>query len=129
MDAIVSILILIHVQILSVPFDDQPHPYHKNVLLQTQYTNHKNYCEQNQNVTFKSPTLDYPLYLLKGNDEWIAYNFNINILSDTNFGDLNFNNIINITDIIIMLEHIIDSFEILNNHPEELYLLGWMGMD
>ena len=59
----------------------------------------QNYCEQNQNVTFKSPTLDYPLHLLKGNDEWIAYNFNINILSDTNFGDLNFNQSINISDI------------------------------
>lgn len=76
----------------------------------------QNYCEQNQNVVFKSPTLDYPFYLLKGNNEWLAYNFNINILSDTNFGDLNFNNIINITDVIIMLEHIIDSFEISNNH-------------
>ena len=33
---------------------------------------------------------------------WLKNNYDINILSDSDFGDLNYNGILNITDIIIL---------------------------
>jgi len=83
------------------------------------YEQTSGYCENNQHISIdSSDNIDY--FFLKGNNQWIANNFNINILSDTDFGDLNFNNILNITDIIIMLEHVLEINEFQNTHQNLL---------
>ena len=75
-----------------------------------------NYCIQNEKISINSSENVNSYYFLKGNDNWLSNNFNINILSDVNFGDLNFNNILNITDVIIMLEHILEINYFQNSH-------------
>ena len=79
----------------------------------------ENYCSQNQEVFFRVQNSNNNFYILKGNNEWQAYNFNINILSNSDFGDINYNGLINITDIIIMVEFIIESND-LNEHQNIL---------
>ena len=39
----------------------------------------ENYCSQNQEVFFREQNSNNDFYILKGNNEWQAYNFNINI--------------------------------------------------
>ena len=56
------------------------------------------------------------MHILKGNNQWSPNNFSIITLSDIDFGDLNFDHIINIVDIIFMVEHIIDTHDLNNNH-------------
>ena len=75
-----------------------------------------NYCMQNQKISINSSENSNSYYFLKGNDNWLSNNFNINILSDVDFGDLNFNNVLNITDVIIMLEHILEIHYFQNTH-------------
>ena len=79
-----------------------------------------NYCENNQKILINSSEINDHYYFLKGDDKWIANNFNINILSDSNFGDLNYNNILNITDVIILLEHVLEINEFQNTHQNLL---------
>ena len=50
----------------------------------------------------------------------------INILSNCGFGDLNYSHSINITDVIIMIEHIIDENIFSNNHQ---FLLADINQD
>ena len=90
-----------------------------------EYGQTENYCQQNQEVFFSSPNLNNNFYILQGNKNWQAYNFSINILSDSNFGDINHNGLINITDVIVMIEFIIGVNE-LNDHQT---LLGDINQD
>ena len=72
------------------------------------------YCELNEKVTIKNNSEE--LYIIKGNNSWIPNNYNIITLSDTNSGDLNYDHIINVVDIVFMVEHIIDTNNINNHH-------------
>jgi len=76
----------------------------------------ENYCENNQVVNITSDNVENSFYFLKGDNIWHPNSFSINILSDCDFGDLNYSNTINITDVIIMIEHIIDSNNFSSNH-------------
>ena len=73
------------------------------------------YCTANEKVEIKNNSGD-KLHIVRGGNEWIANNYNIITLSDTNLGDLNFDNNRNITDIIIMIEHITEINTINNPH-------------
>ena len=73
------------------------------------------YCTANEKVEIKNNSGD-KLHIVRGGNEWIANNYNIITLSDTDLGDLNFDNNRNITDIIIMIEHITEINTINNPH-------------
>ena len=66
------------------------------------------YCEIGDDVTIKDNT-GQELNIIKGSKQWIPNNFSIITLSDVASGDLNFDHIINIVDIVVMVEHIIDT--------------------
>ena len=72
------------------------------------------YCELNEKVTIKNNSEE--LYIIKGNNNWVPNNYSIITLSDANSGDLNYDNIINVVDIVFMVEHIIDTNNINNQH-------------
>ena len=76
----------------------------------------ENYCNNNQEVIIRNKNNEQILYNLSGNNIWQPNNFEILILSDSNFGDLNYNQHINISDIVIMIEHIIGDNSFNNNH-------------
>ena len=59
------------------------------------------------------------LFVIKGDETWSANNYNIIVLSDVKSGDINFDHIINIADIVIMVNHIIDT-NILNNDHKKI---------
>jgi len=63
-----------------------------------------NYCLENQKVTIENEQNSY--YILNGNNSWHSNNFEILTLSDSDYGDLNFSQNLNISDIIILIEHI-----------------------
>ena len=77
----------------------------------------ENYCENSQNIsiTLEKNDLFHDMYII-GNTQWD--NNNISIISVSNFqsGDINLDNNINITDIIIAIDHIIDNNPITNPH-------------
>ena len=85
-----------------------------------------NYCSNNQTVSIRDESTENDFYFIKGDNHWHPNNFSINILSDSDFGDLNFSQSINITDIIIMIEHIIESNVLSNNHQ---FLLADINQD
>ena len=80
----------------------------------------QNYCTNDQNIIIQNNNSNQVLYNISGETNWQANNFELLILSDSDFGDLNFNQIINISDIIIMIEHIIGANSFNNNHQELL---------
>jgi len=80
----------------------------------------ENYCHDNQNIIIKNRDTQNSFYNLTGSKEWSPNNFEVLILSDTNFGDLNFNQILNISDIIILIEHITGLNTFQNSHQELL---------
>ena len=80
------------------------------------FDNTSNYCMQNQKISINSSENANNYYFLKGGDNWLSNNFNINILSNVEFGDLNYNNVLNITDVVIMLEHILEVNYFQNSH-------------
>ena len=86
----------------------------------------ENYCENNQEVSITTDNLENEFYFLKGDNHWNSNNFSINILSNCEFGDLNYSHSINITDVIIMIEHIIDENIFSNNHQ---FLLADINQD
>ena len=86
----------------------------------------ENYCNNNQEVSITTDNLENEFYFLKGDNHWNSNNFSINILSDCNFGDLNYSHSTNITDVIIMIEHIIDANNFSNNHQ---FLLADINQD
>ena len=63
-----------------------------------------NYCSQNEKVIIENNQNSF--HVLKGNNSWQSNNFEILTLSDCNYGDLNFNHNLNISDIILLIEHI-----------------------
>jgi len=63
-----------------------------------------NYCSQNEEVIIENNQNSF--HVLKGNNSWQSNNFEILTLSDCNYGDLNFNHNLNISDIILLIEHI-----------------------
>ena len=74
-----------------------------------------NYCDVGKKIIIKN-NADEELHIIKGSDQWSPNNFSIITLSDVDSGDLNFDHIINIVDIIFMVEHIIDTNDLNNNH-------------
>ena len=75
------------------------------------------YCETNDPVTIKNNSQEF--FIIKGNDTWSANNYSIIVLSDIESGDINFDHTINIADIVIMVNHIIDT-DILNNDHKKI---------
>ncbi len=73
------------------------------------------YCKLDDMVTIKNNNHE-ELYIIQGNKNWTPNNYSIITLSDARSGDINFDNIINIIDIVFMVEHIIDTNNIINNH-------------
>ena len=51
-----------------------------------------------------------------GNSEWVSNNISIISISNIELGDINLNGTINVTDIIILIDHIIDNNLITNAH-------------
>ena len=56
---------------------------------------------------------------LSGSKQWSPNNFEVLILSDSNHGDLNFNQIINISDVVILIEHLM-AYNIFENEHQAL---------
>ena len=77
------------------------------------------YCEIGDDVTIKD-NIGQELNIIKGSKQWIPNNFSIITLSDVASGDLNFDHIINIVDIVVMVEHIIDTDNLSNTHQQLL---------
>ena len=80
----------------------------------------ENYCEYNQTIKILESETNEEFYFLKGDNTWYPNEFTINILSNCDFGDLNYNNSINITDVILMLEHVLGINTFTNTHQELL---------
>jgi len=76
-----------------------------------------NYCEESQDILIKHTYNEIETDMnIIGNNLFSNNNISIISLSDVELGDLNFDNNLNITDIVILIEHIIDINEINNNH-------------
>ena len=80
----------------------------------------ENYCLDNQDIIIKNKDTQNSFYNLTGNKKWSPNNFDILILSDADFGDLNYNQILNISDVIILIEHIMATNVFQNTHQELL---------
>ena len=80
----------------------------------------ENYCFDNQNIIIKNKDTQNSFYNLTGNKKWSPNNFDILILSDADFGDLNYNQILNISDVVILIEHIMATNVFQNTHQELL---------
>lgn len=77
----------------------------------------ENYCEELQNISIsinKDDTLE-DMHIV-GNSEWESNNISIISISNIELGDINLNGTINVTDIVIMIDHIIDNNLITNSH-------------
>jgi len=77
------------------------------------------YCDVNQLVKIKNNSNE-ELYVIRGDNEWVPNNYSIVTLSNANLGDLNFDQTINIGDIVIMIEHITEINIIDNLHKSLL---------
>ena len=77
----------------------------------------ENYCEnlQDISITLEKNDLFHNMYII-GNTQWENNNISIISLSNFQLGDINLDNNINITDIIIAIDHIIDNNLITNPH-------------
>ena len=85
------------------------------------YGNTDNYCEDLQNISILINKNDsYTDMNIIGNKMWENNNISIISISDFELGDTNLDNNINITDIIIIIDHIINNNQIIN--PQELFL-------
>ena len=77
----------------------------------------ENYCQNSQNISIQitdnETTND--MFII-GNKEWINNNISIISLSNIQLGDLNFDDNLNITDIVILIEHIIATNILDNEH-------------
>ena len=74
------------------------------------------YCENNDLISIRSQNSEIDFHILSGEEYWSPNNFSINILSDSRLGDLNYNNMLNVSDVIIMIEYLLNSSESFNNH-------------
>ena len=80
-----------------------------------------NYCEDLQNISisiYKNES--YIDMNIIGNTVWENNNISIISLSDFELGDANLDSNINITDIIVIIDHIINNNQIIN--PQKLFL-------
>ncbi len=81
------------------------------------YPTTENYCEEMENIsiTIENENNSSEMYII-GDSQW--RNNDISIISISNFqlGDINFSNTLNVTDIIITIDHIIQSTIITNDH-------------
>ena len=76
-----------------------------------------NYCEESQDILIKHTHNEIETDMnIIGNNLFSNNNISIISLSNVELGDLNFDNNLNITDIVILIEHIIEINEINNNH-------------
>jgi len=73
-----------------------------------------NYCIPGDEVTIKNSESNEILYILSGDNSWQANDFEIITLSDSQFGDVNFDNSVNISDIVVIIEHLL-SINVFNN--------------
>ncbi len=74
------------------------------------------YCINDEEVEFKIADNEILLHTITGENIWHPNDIEIVTLSDCEFGDVNFNQIINISDIIIILEHILEVNMFNNEH-------------
>ena len=75
------------------------------------------YCENMQNISVKIKNNDLEfddLYII-GNNEWYNNNISIIALSDFELADINLDDNINITDIVVLVEHIVGNTTLTNN--------------
>ena len=81
------------------------------------YSTTENYCEEMENISIRieNENNSSEMYIF-GDSQW--ENNAISIISISNFqlGDINFSNTLNVTDIIIMIDHIIENTAIENPH-------------
>ena len=83
------------------------------------------YCQTEQLISIRTSS-EEELYIIRGSNEWLPNNYSIITLSNANFGDLDFNQAINIADIVVMIEYIIDTNTFENTHQA---LLGDINQD
>ena len=81
-----------------------------------------NYCTDNQHVSIKTEnnSLETEMYII-GDDLWGNNKISLISISNLPLGDINLDTFINITDIIIAIEHIIDINIIINDHQLLLF--------
>ncbi len=77
----------------------------------------ENYCLNDDNITINvhSNNSDYDMLII-GNDQWDNNNISIISISNVQYGDLNFDYSLNISDLIILIEHIIGFNVLTNDH-------------
>tara|TARA_Y100001970_G_scaffold38861_1_gene47823 strand:+ start:62 stop:1177 length:1116 start_codon:yes stop_codon:yes gene_type:complete len=77
----------------------------------------ENYCLNNDNISINvhSNNSDYNMLII-GNEKWNNNSISIISISNVQYGDLNFDNSLNISDLIILIEHIIGFNVLTNNH-------------
>ena len=76
------------------------------------------YCEIGEPISIRNDS-EEQFFIIEGSNEWLPNNYSLITLSDSDFGDLNFSQFINIADIIIMVEHIIGT-NLFNNIHQSL---------
>jgi len=74
------------------------------------------YCSENQNIDIKIEDSEENLYFINSNKTWKSNDFEIITLSNCSLGDINFNSLVNVSDIILIIEHILLENEINNEH-------------
>jgi len=81
------------------------------------YSGTENYCEEMQNIsiTVENENVSSEMHIL-GNINWVNNEISIISISNFSLGDINFSNSLNVTDIIIIIDHITQNNPIINNH-------------
>ena len=69
----------------------------------------------NISIDVHSNSSDYNMLII-GNEKWNNNSISIVSISNVQYGDLNFDNSLNISDLIILIEHIIGFNVLTNNH-------------
>ena len=77
------------------------------------------YCLDNEEILIETSSSNEQLYIIQGQKYWHGNNFEIITLSNYNFGDVDFNQSLNVSDIILIIEHII-SDSIFNTEHQNL---------
>ena len=81
------------------------------------YAGTENYCEEMQNISIaiENENTSSMMYVL-GNTHWQNNEISIVSISNVELGDINFNNTLNVTDIIIIIDHITQNILMENAH-------------
>ena len=72
------------------------------------------YCSNNDEVSIENNQI--PFYILDGTNSWQSNSFEILTLSDCDYGDVNFSHSLNISDVVLLIEHITSTSPFSNNH-------------